>query len=87
MTCDRETFLTARLTKVQELITLYEQVLVDLAVTPNKSYTVNTGQTVETVTKRDVNRIQELLEVLYSQYDYFCDQLGTGGSVYIYPRQ
>jgi len=76
-----------RLDNIRSLIQAYEEVLAKIAANPQRSYTINTGQTTETVSKKDDKAIMDLLERLYAQEEFWCGRLsGTGGVVYVRPH-
>lgn len=83
MTC---TDYQARIDTTKALIQLYEDALAGIAESPNKSYTVNTGQTVTTVSKHTIKEVMETLERLYASLEFWCGRLNqTGGVVYASP--
>lgn len=77
------TFLQARIDAISAQITAYEDALTALASDNVRSYTLNTGQTVQTVTKRDVVRLSNMLDWLYTRYDLFYSRLNGGTSIYV----
>ena len=60
-------FLQAQITAVQNRITEYNDTLLLLAANPEQSYTINSGQTVQTVTYRSVKSMEETLDGLYNR--------------------
>lgn len=77
----------SRLDFIRSLISKYEEVLVKIAANPQRSYTINTGQTTETVSKKDESKLMDLLERLYAQEEFWCGRLsGRGGVVYVRPH-
>lgn len=76
----------ARIDYYTTLITAYEESLTALSSQGLKSYTLNTGQTTETVTKQDVWRIQQLLESALASLDYWDMRLNGGATIYVRPH-
>jgi hypothetical protein len=79
------TFLQARIDAAKAQITAAEDLLLVLMLedTPtNRSYTLNTGQSVVTVTKRDADNLSALIDSLYNRLATLEARLnGTGGQV------
>lgn len=68
MSCCNNDFLKKRLATIEALIEQYELAL--LAFTDDvhlQSYTLNTGQTTQTVSRFDITRLQAALPSLYNQ--------------------
>lgn len=61
------TFLTARITATEAQIVAYETAITSLATTGVKSYTLSTGQSQQTVTRRDLEDLQITLDSLYNR--------------------
>jgi hypothetical protein len=61
------TYLEARITKTQDLITAYEDALVILAAKGAQSYTLNTGEAMQVVTHKDAKKLEETLDGLYNR--------------------
>lgn len=74
-----------RIDRTKALIIAYEDCLLALASNKNKSYSINTGQTTETVSQKDIPSVQSLLETLYSQLDYFDAMLSGTVSTIVVP--
>lgn len=68
------TFLQSQITATQNQIVVYQDLLLALAANPARSYTINTGQTTETVNRWDVDKIHALIDSLYSRLDYLSAQ-------------
>ena len=77
------TYIETQITSIEALVVLYMDVLTRLAATPNKSYTINTGQTVETVNKRSVPEIMKSLDALNYQLDYWKSQLAGDSAIVV----
>lgn len=78
-----DSWLQARITAVQTQIENAESVLSALLLedTPsNQSYTLNTGQSVVTVTKRNLKGVQAFIEALYNQLATMEARLNGGGA-------
>jgi LPS sulfotransferase NodH len=76
------TFIQARIATIESQITAAEAVLTKLLANPNRSYTLNTGQTTESVTKYDIERIQAMIETMVGQLQFWEDCLnGTSGCI------
>lgn len=64
-------FIDARIAAITAIIIAYETAITALSSGTIKSYTLNTGQTTETVSKKDVVRLQSGLEGLISQLQFW----------------
>lgn len=78
-------FLQDRITAVKAMIVAYETAILQLSTGTIKSFTLNTGQTVETVNKKDVARLQAALESLYNTLEVMCARI-NGGSIIVIPE-
>lgn len=68
MSCCNNDFLRKRLAAIEALIEQYELALLAFSDDINiQSYTLNTGQTTQTVTRLDVTRLQAALPSMYNQ--------------------
>lgn len=75
--------LTARRTKTMKMIENAESVLLKLSLNPRESYTINNGQTVETVTAAKMTQIQNMIDRWYAIIADIDRQLdGTGDPTY-----
>jgi hypothetical protein len=74
---DNETFLTARLVQTETMIVAIETAILVLA-TGSQSYSFDTGQTRQTVTKADLGSLRLLLKELEERRDKLRSQLGLG---------
>lgn len=61
-------FWQARLEATQAQIILYEDAIMQLSTGAVQSYSLNTSQTTQTVTRFDLNRLQVTLDSLYNRY-------------------
>lgn len=66
-------FLQSRIDATKGLIVAYEAALLALASGSTQSYTIDTGQTRQTVTSVNLKEIQDHLDVLYDR----CSTLGA----------
>lgn len=83
--CDDRAFLEERLTKVEAAISAYEDALLAFATGAVQSYTLDTGQTRQTVTKANVTEMQRMVDRLMNQRAVLRAQLGCGGQTYVVP--
>ncbi len=60
-------FLRARIEATKAMIILYEDAIMQLETGAVQSYSLNTGQTTQSVTKFDVARLQASLDGLYNR--------------------
>ena len=60
-------FTATRIEVTKALILKYEAALDALALNPNQSYTLDTGQTKQTVTRFDLNNLNKVLDSLYNR--------------------
>ena len=79
------TFLDDRITFFEGLIVVLEGAISGLSTDQKKSYTINTGQTTETVTKRDLSMLTSKLDWAYQRLDYFNMRRDGGVSIYVRP--
>jgi len=77
------TFLAEKITRTKATITLYEDAI-DALIGANavQSYTLDTGQTRQSVTKADINGLQATLNSLYNRLAVFQQRL-NGTSTFI----
>lgn len=78
MTCTDTTWLEARITKTKELIEAYEEAILQLSTGAVQSYSLNTGQTQQTVTKQQLSQLKNTLESLENRYATLQARLGCG---------
>jgi hypothetical protein len=81
-----DTYIQARIDSFESKITLYESALEALAGGAH-SYTINTGQTVQTVSKANLEAVRKTLDWLYEQLEYWTGRLSTNpsGSIVVRP--
>lgn len=76
------TYLQARIDATKALITAAEDLVLVLMLedTPtNRSYTLNTGQSIVTVTKKDADKLSALIDSLYNRLATLDARLNGGG--------
>lgn len=78
-------FLQARIDFYEGLIVELEGAIEGLSSGTISSYTLNTGQSTETVTKRTLGAISARLDWAYNQLDYFTTRRNGGVSVIVRP--
>ncbi len=83
--CDDREFLEQRLVVIEAQITAYDAALLAFAGGAVQSYTMDTGQTRQTVTKANITEIRRLLDGLMNQRAVLRAQLGYGGHTYVVP--
>ena len=67
MACDEYTYLTARIAKTEAAIEAYEDAEVALGTAGIQSYTLDTGQSRQTVTKANLTEIRKTIDSLYNR--------------------
>ncbi len=78
-------FLTERITVTKALIIAYEDAILALGQAGGiEHYRLDTGQSVQTVTRADLIDLQRILDTLYNRLDVFCAKL-NGGVVTVRP--
>lgn len=75
------TFLIARIDALEVLIVAYETALTALITGGVVSYTLDTGQSKQTVTKQDVTKLQEALDGLMNQLAVYEARLTGNGTL------
>lgn len=78
--------LIARRAKLQQMIDNIDDVLLQLSTNSRASYTINSGQTVETVTVANTQGLLTSQQRIQARIDEIDDQLnGTGDPTYMRP--
>ena len=85
MACFTDAFLQERIDKTKELIVLYEDAVSSLVTGKILSYTIDTGQTRQTVTKNDVVQLNTQIDSLYNRLATLCARLDGSGTVTVVP--
>jgi len=75
------TFLTDRRDAIMKQIIAYEDAMFQLANNNIQSYQLDTGQTVEKVTKLDIEFMKGIIDGLYNQYTVLDNRIKGRGSV------
>ena len=73
------TFLQERITRTKSMIASYEDAI-DAIIGGVESYTLDTGQTRQTVKRHDLSSLQNTLDTLYNRYAILCQRLNGGSS-------
>lgn len=74
------TFLQARIAATEAEIVLYESAATALA-SGVLSYTIDSGQNRQTVTRQDSKRVQDTINVLYNRRNALLSRLNGGGGI------
>lgn len=76
------TFLKARIEKAKEIIVAYEDAILALSSGTQQSYTLNTGQTSHTVTKKNLPGMERALASQENRLATLCARLyGAAGQM------
>ena len=75
-----KTFLMARLMRTRELIVAYENAVTSLLTDGIQSYTLNTSQSTQTVTKFDLNNLNMTIDALYNRCATIEARLGMNNT-------
>ena len=78
-------YLQERIAATKAIIEAYEDAVLQLASGAIVSYRVDTGQSVQTVTKSDVTTLERRLDVLYTRLNVLELRLNGGGTVHVTP--
>lgn len=80
------TFLKERITKTKLLIEAYEDAILALSTGGGvQSYTLDTGQSRQTVTRYDLDGLNETLDALYNRLCTFEARLNGSGTTHARP--
>jgi hypothetical protein len=74
-------FLRARIEATKAMIILYEDAVLQLSTGAVQSYSLNTGQTTQSVTKFDVARLQADIDGLYNRLVTLEARLTGNGTI------
>jgi len=77
-------FINDRITATKAAIVAYEDALTAFATTNTQSYTLNTGQTQQSVTRADISKINKIIDSLYNRCATLEARL-NGGTVMVTP--
>jgi hypothetical protein len=78
-------FCNEQITILKAQIAAYQAVLTQLSDNPNKAYSLDTGQTKETVTKKDYARINEMVRVMIGDLQFWYDCLNNTSGIIMGP--
>ena len=78
-------FLTERITKTKAIIIAYEDAILALTTGGVESYTLDTGQNVQKVTKINLSEMNKTLDGLYQRLCNFQTRLNGGGTITVAP--
>ena len=78
-------FLTERITATKALIIIYEEAASSLMTDSVQSYTLDTGQSRQVVTKMDIARINEKINGLYNQLTILQNRLNGSSTSIVRP--
>jgi hypothetical protein len=76
---------SARISKTESLIEAMEDAVLNLTTGGMSSYTIDTGQTRNTVTKADIGSLNSQLNILYQRLAYFEHMASGGGETIVRP--
>lgn len=74
-----------RLEKVKAIIDALDDAILQLTVNGVLEYSLNTGQSIQRVTRQDVTKLVDQRGVLFQQYDSLCARLTNGGAIQVVP--
>lgn len=66
-----------RITKIEAMITAYEDAVLYLITNPTKSYSLDTGQSEQKVTYYDLDELQQTLNSLINQRDVYKKRISA----------
>jgi hypothetical protein len=72
-------FLADQLPILEAQITAYQNAITALATGGMQSYTLNTGQTVQTVTRLDIDKLQTTVDALLNRHTVLSARCNGGG--------
>lgn len=70
-------FYEERIEKTKEMIVAYEEAVLFLVANPTRSYTFETGQSQQEVTRFDIDKLRESITSLLSLLEYYNDQISN----------
>ena len=80
MACN-STYLSGKVTELQTIIDAYDAAILSLAMGNIQSYTLDTGQSRQTVTKLDLADMRNTRTSLYNEYVTLCARLNGTGTI------
>lgn len=81
--CNDDTFLEARLARVEQSILAWEEALD--AVSAGQTYKLDTGQTVVSLTRANLTEINKTIESLMNRRAMLRQELGCSGTLILRP--
>jgi len=79
-------FLVARIAVTKTMIAAYEDAIIAFSVDPTlQNYTLDTGQSVQTARRHDLDQIQGTLDMLYNRLCMMETRLAGSGSILVQP--
>jgi hypothetical protein len=75
-----DTWLQSRIDSTKATIESIEDAILALSTGNHQSYTIDTGQTRQTVTKKDISRLNVDLDKLYLRLDWLDARLNGSGT-------
>jgi hypothetical protein len=78
-----DTWIQSRIDSTKAAIESIEDAILSLSTGNLQSYTIDTGQTRQTVTKKDISRLNVELDKLYSRMDYLDTKLNGSGTTLV----
>ena len=79
------TFEQEQVTKLETLLTAYLDAITAILTSGVLSYTLDTGQGRQQVTRQDIDKMQETYGLLWQQYDALRARCNYGGAVTLVP--
>jgi hypothetical protein len=83
--CDDVVFIQEQIAWTKQAIIAYRAAILALGAGAVQSYTLDTGQTKQTVTKQQLPTVKSMLDSLLSDLRYWQNQLGGCSTVYVRP--
>lgn len=77
-------FIQTQITRIEAMLTAYNDAIIAITTGQIQSYSLNTSQSVQTVTKHNIAAIQRQYSALLSQHESLCARI-HGGSVQARP--
>jgi len=75
------TWLDSRIEKTKAMIAAYEDAILAVSAGQVQSYTLNTGQTTQSVTKSNLDGLKRGLDSLYALLDTLCARRYGSGTI------
>lgn len=80
------TYLTERIEKTKLQIEALEDAVIAISTDAIESYTLDTGQSRQSVTKSNIDVLNKVLDSLYNRLTIFQNRLNSTGSIIGVPR-